>query len=106
MKTPGDPDQAAEQQNEQSQLLECQAAYSDIRMVGPIAIGPNTHAVRLMRGEDVLGELDYWPQTRTGVSITPRRGPAHDLLARYATEHGLLLDKDVPDHLQHDQEQL
>lgn len=79
---------------------------SEAKIVGPFSPreGSNTRILKLVQGDQVLGELMYYDSTRTVVHVNPHKGPVHDRLVREAKSHGLLHGKDIPDHLQHDLE--
>ncbi len=79
---------------------------SDVKIVGPFSPreGSDTKILKLVRGDRTLGELTYWASTGTVVHVNPGRGPVYDRLVQEAKARGLLHGKDIPDHLQHDQE--
>lgn len=81
---------------------------SDAKIVGPFLPNPRSddRILKLVQGDQVLGEFTYWNSTRTVVHIRPHQGPIHDRLVAEAKKRGLLYGKDIPDHLQHDREQL
>jgi hypothetical protein len=76
------------------------------KIIGPITVGPSgeTQVLKLVQGDQVLGELTYYQSTGTVVHVTPGRGPVFDALLADAKARGLLHGHDIPDHLQHDQE--
>lgn len=78
----------------------------DAKIIGPISVGASgeTKILKLVQGDQTLGELTYYNSTGTVVDVNPYRGPIHDLLVAEAKGRGLLHGKDIPDHLQHDQE--
>lgn len=80
----------------------------DATIVGPFSPNPksDTRILRLIQGDQVLGQLMYYNSTGTVVDVDPYQGPIHDRLVREAQRRGLLHGKDIPDHLQHDREQL
>ena len=79
---------------------------SEAKIVGPVTVGPSgeTKVLKLVQDGEVLGELTYYSSTRTVVDVNPYKGPVHDRLVQEAKNRGLLHGKDIPDHLQHDQE--
>lgn len=79
---------------------------SEPKIIGPFSPrqGSNTRILKLVQGDQVLGELMYYNSTGTVVDVDPGQGPVHDLLVRQAQRRGLLHGKDIPDHLQHDLE--
>lgn len=77
----------------------------DAKIVGPFALGED-RILKLVQGDRVLGELVYYQSTRTVVDVVPGKGPIHDRLVQEAKRRGLLHGKDIPDHLQHDLEQI
>lgn len=81
---------------------------SEAKIVGPFSPreGSDTRILKLVRGGQVLGELMYWNSTGTVVHVNPHQGPVHDLLVGEAKDRGLLHGHDIPDHLQHDLEQI
>lgn len=76
------------------------------RIVGPTRVGKEDCILKLVQGNQILGELAYYNSTRTVVDVVPHEGPIHDRLVQEAKNRGLLHGKDIPDHLQHDQEQV
>ena len=79
----------------------------DARIIGPVSVGTgDTRVMKLVQGDQVLGELVYYGSTRTVVEVNPGRGPVHDRLVAEAKARGLLHGKDIPDHLQHDREHI
>lgn len=78
----------------------------EAKIIGPFSPNPksNTRILKLVHGDQVLGELMYYQSTGTVVHVNPSRGPIHDRLVQEAKDRGLLHGKDIPDHLQHDQE--
>lgn len=78
---------------------------NEAKIVGPIAVGTRGRALKLVRGDQTLGELVYWPETGTVVHVDPGSGPVFDRLVQAAKARGLLHDKNIPDSLQHDREQ-
>lgn len=81
---------------------------NELKITGPFSPreGSNTRILRLVQGDQVLGELMYYNSTGTVVDVDPGRGPIHDQLVAEAKRRGLLHGKDIPDHFQHDREQL
>ncbi len=79
---------------------------SEAKIVGPVTVGPSgeTQVLKLVQDGQVLGELIYYNSTRTVVDVNPYKGTVHDRLVQEAKNRGLLHGKDIPDHLQHDQE--
>lgn len=75
-----------------------------VRIVGPTAIGKEGRVLKLVQGDKVLGKLVYFNSVRTVVDVVPWEGPIYNRLVREAKNRGLLHGKDIPDHLQHDQE--
>jgi len=73
------------------------------KIVGPFSNGED-RVLKLVQGDQTLGRLIYYYSTGTVVSVVPHEGPIHDRLVREAKSRGLLHGKDIPDHLQHDQE--
>lgn len=67
--------------------------------------GSDTKILKLVQGDQILGELFYYNSTGTVVHVRCPKGPARDRLIQEAKARGLLHGKDIPDHLQHDQEQ-
>lgn len=80
---------------------------SEATIIGPFSPNPksDTRILKLVQGDQVLGELVYYDSVGTVVEVDPYEGPIHDLLVREARSRGLLHGHDIPDHLQHDQEQ-
>ncbi|BBX27421.1 hypothetical protein [Mycolicibacterium alvei] len=78
-------------------------ANSEVSIVGPTG-DREDRTLRLVQGDKVLGQLIYYNSTGTVVEVDPHEGPIHDRLVREAKARGLLHGKDIPDHLQHDQE--
>lgn len=78
----------------------------DTKIIGPIPAGPGGESLilKLVQGDQTLGELVYYNSTGTVAVVKPHKGPVHDLLVQEAKNRGLLHGKDIPDHLQHDQE--
>ncbi len=78
----------------------------DTKIVGPFSPreGSNTRILKLIQGDQTLGQIVYYNSTGTVVEVDPGRGPVHDQLVQEAKDRGLLHGKDIPDHLQHDQE--
>lgn len=78
----------------------------DAKIVGPFSPNPtsDTRILTLIQGDQTLGRLMYYKSTGTVVSVVPHEGPVHDRLVQEAKHRGLLHGKDIPDHLQHDQE--
>jgi hypothetical protein len=77
------------------------------KIIGPFSPreGSNTRILKLVaQGDQAVGKLIYYQSTGTVVSVVPHEGPIHDLLVAEAKARGLLHGKDIPDHLQHDQE--
>jgi len=76
------------------------------KIIGPFSPrqGSDTCILKLVQGEQVLGELVYYDSTGTVVDVNPYKGPVYDRLVQEAKARGLLHGKDIPDHLQHDQE--
>ena len=78
----------------------------EAKVIGPFS--PNsksdTRILKLVQGEQVLGELVYYYSVGTVVDVNPGKGPIHDRLVQEAKDRGLLHGKDIPDHLQNDQE--
>ena len=62
--------------------------------------------LKLVQGDQVLGKLIYYKSTGTVAHVNPGRGPVYDRLVQEAQDRGLLHGKDIPDHLQHDLEQI
>jgi hypothetical protein len=62
--------------------------------------------LKLVQGDQTLGRLIYYQSTGTVASVVPHQGPVYDRLVQEAQARGLLHGKDIPDHLQHDQEQI
>ncbi|WP_163796918.1 hypothetical protein [Mycolicibacterium sediminis] len=58
----------------------------------------------LVDGDQTLGQLIYYVSTGQVAEVVPHKGPVHDRLVQEAKDRGLLHGKDIPDHLQHDQE--
>lgn len=77
------------------------------KIVGPFSPreGSDTRILKLVQGDQILGQVVYYNSTGTVVEVDPHRGPVHDLLVRDAQRRGLLHGYDIPDHLQHDLEQ-
>lgn len=80
----------------------------ETKIIGPFSPreGSNTKILKLVQGDQILGELVYYDSTGTVVEVDPGKGPVHDRLVQEAQARGLLHGKDIPDHLQHDQEQI
>jgi hypothetical protein len=78
----------------------------EAKIVGPFSPGEgsNTRILKLVEGDQTLGRLIYYQSIGTVVSVVPHEGPVHDRLVAEAKGRGLLHGKDIPDHLQHDQE--
>ena len=62
--------------------------------------------LKLVQGDQVLGKLIYYKSTGTVAHVEPGKGPVYDRLVQEARDRGLLHGKDIPDHLQHDREQI
>ena len=62
--------------------------------------------LKLVQDDQVLGQLIYYKSTGTVVHVEPGKGPIYDRLVQEAKDRGLLHGKDIPDHLQHDQEHI
>lgn len=79
----------------------------EAKIVGPFSPreGSNNRILKLVEGDQTLGRLIYYQSIGTVVSVVPHEGPIHDRLVQEAKARGLLHGKDIPDHLQHDQEQ-
>lgn len=75
------------------------------KIVGPFSIGEG-RVLKLIQDDQTLGQLVYYNSTGTVVDVDPGTGPIHDLLVAEAKGRGLLHGKDIPDHLQHDQEHI
>ena len=78
----------------------------DAKVIGPFSPreGSNTRILKLVQGDQVLGQLIYYNSTGTVVSVVPHEGSVYDRLVAEAKGRGLLHGKDIPDHLQHDLE--
>lgn len=78
----------------------------EAKIVGPFSPreGSNNRILKLVEGDETLGELIYYQSIGTVVHVNPGKGPIHDRLVQEAKARGLLHGKDIPDHLQHDQE--
>jgi len=81
---------------------------SELKIVGPSSPrgDSETKILKLVQGDQVLGQLVYYNSTRTVVEVRPWEGPIYERLVREAKARGLLHGKDIPDHLQHDREHL
>lgn len=79
---------------------------SEAKITGPFSPreGSDTMILKLVQGDQTLGRLVYYGSTRTVVEVNPWEGPVYERLVREAKRRGLLHGKDIPDHLQHDQE--
>ena len=76
------------------------------KIIGPISVGASgeTFVLKLVQGDQTLGQLAYYGSTRTVVEVRPPTGPIHEMLVREARNRGLLHGKEIPDFLQHDKE--
>lgn len=77
---------------------------SEAKIVGPIPVGKECQVLQLVQGDQILGRIMYYKSIGTVASVMPHEGPIHDRLVQEAKHRGLLHHKDIPDHLQHDQE--
>lgn len=78
----------------------------DTKIVGPTPLraGGNSLVLKLVQGDQVLGELIYYKSTGTVVHVRASSKEVHDRLVQEAKARGLLYGNDIPDHLQHDLE--
>lgn len=78
----------------------------DAKIIGPFSPreGSNTRILKLVRGDQILGELFYYDSTGTVVHVRASSDAVRERLVQEAKARGLLHGKDIPDHLQHDQE--
>lgn len=78
----------------------------EARIIGPFSPreGSNTRILKLVQGDQILGELFYYDSTGTVVHVRSSSDSVRERLVQEAKARGLLHGKDIPDHLQHDQE--
>ncbi len=100
-----EPESACENRPDKTSSTEI-CVMDNAKVIGPISIGASgeTKVLKLVQGDQVVGRLMYYNSTGTVVSVMPHEGPIHDRLVQEAKGRGLLHGKDIPDHLQHDQE--
>ena len=76
----------------------------EAKVIGPTAVGKECRVLKLVQGDQVLGRIMYYNSIGIVASVVPHEGPIYDRLVQEAKDRGLLHGKDIPDHLQHDQE--